>query len=108
MSGIPDSAAMAGRDSAAHVAVNGQWGPVRGGLLECARCGSQTSVTAGTIFQGTRSPLQLWFRAMWWVTTQKNGASALGLQRVLGRKKYETAWRRLHKLGRAMERRGRG
>jgi transposase-like protein len=44
---------------------------------------------------------------MWWVTTQKNGASALGLQRVLGLKKYETAWRWLHKLRRAMVRPGR-
>ena len=41
---------------------------------------------------------------MWWVTTQKNGASALGLQRVLGLKRYETAWTMLHKLRRAMVR----
>lgn len=78
--------------------------PVRGVLLECASCGYQTSVTAGTIFQDTRTPLALWFRAMWWVTTQKNGASALGLQRVLGLKSYETAWTWLHKLRRAMVR----
>ncbi len=76
-------------------------------LLECASCGCQTSVTAGTIFQDTRIPLPVWFRAMWWVTTQKNGASALGLQRVLGLKKYETAWTMLHKLRRAMVRPGR-
>ena len=76
-------------------------------LLECADCGCQTSVTAGTIFQDTRTPLPLWFRAMWWVTTQKNGASALGLQRVLGLKSYETAWTWLHKLRRAMVRPGR-
>jgi hypothetical protein len=44
---------------------------------------------------------------MWWVTTQKNGASALGLQRVLGLKKYKTAWTMLHKLRRAMVRPGR-
>jgi hypothetical protein len=44
---------------------------------------------------------------MWWVTTQKNGASALGLQRMLGLKKYETAWTWLHKLRRAMVRPGR-
>jgi hypothetical protein len=44
---------------------------------------------------------------MWWVTTQKNGASALGLQRVLGLNKYETAWTMLHKLRRAMVRPGR-
>src|ERR1700676_4828590 len=47
--------------------------PVRGVLVECAGCGYQTSVTAGTIFQDTRTPLPVWFRAMWWVTTQKNG-----------------------------------
>jgi hypothetical protein len=44
---------------------------------------------------------------MWWVTAQKNGASALGLQRVLGLKSYETAWTWLHKLRRAMVRPGR-
>jgi transposase-like protein len=81
--------------------------PVRGVLLECATCGFQTSVTAGTIFQDTRTPLPVWFRAMWWVTTQKNGASALGLQRVLGLKSYETAWTWLHKFRRAMVRPGR-
>jgi transposase-like protein len=81
--------------------------PVRGLLLECVGCGCQTSVTAGTIFQDTRTPLRVWFRAMWWVTTQKNGASALGLQRVLGLKKYKTAWTMLHKLRRAMVRPGR-
>jgi len=85
---------------------NGFW-PVRGVLLECTGCGLQTSVTAGTIFQDTRTPLPVWFHAMWWVTTQKNGASALGLQRVLGLKSYETAWAWLHKLRRAMVRPGR-
>lgn len=64
-------------------------------------------MTAGTIFQDTRTSLAVWFRAMWWVTTQKNGASALGLQRVLGLKSYETAWTWLHKLRRAMVRPGR-
>jgi transposase-like protein len=81
--------------------------PVRGVLLECVDCGCQTSVIAGTIFQDTRTPLPIWFRAMWWMTTQKNGASALGLQRVLGLKSYETAWTWLHKLRRAMVRPGR-
>jgi transposase-like protein len=64
-------------------------------------------VTAGTIFQDTRTPLRLWFQAMWWMTTQKNGASALGLQRVLGLKQYQTAWTWLHKLRSAMVRPGR-
>ncbi len=81
--------------------------PLRKVLLQCAACGRQTSVTAGTIFQDTRSPLPLWFRAMWWVTTQKTGASALGLQGVLGLNRYETAWTWLHKMRRAMVRPGR-
>ena len=51
--------------------------------------------------------MPVWFQAMWWVATQKNGASALGLQRVLGLKSYETAWTWLHKLRRAMVRPGR-
>jgi len=56
---------------------------LNGGLLKCRGCGRKTSVIAGTIFEGTRKPLVLWFRAIWWVTSQKNGASALGLQRII-------------------------
>ena len=76
-------------------------------LLLCADCGYQASVTAGTIFQDTRKPLTLWFRAAWWVTTQKGGASALELQLVLGLGSYVTAWTWLHKFRRAMVRPGR-
>lgn len=81
----------------------------RGGtkLYQCAKCDYKASVTAGTIFQDTRKPLRLWFRAMWWVASQKNGASALGLQQALGLGSYETAWSWLHKLRRAMVRPGR-
>ena len=71
-------------------------------LFECSTCGHQTSVTAGTIFQDTRKPLRTWFTAIWWITTQKNGASAQGLQRVLGLKSYQTAWTWLHKIRVAM------
>lgn len=78
--------------------------PVRSVLFECRACSHQTSVTAGTIFQDTRKPLVDWFRAMYWVSTQKNGASALGLQRVLGLGSYKTAWTWLHKMRRAMVR----
>lgn len=77
---------------------------LKGGLLKCRGCGHNASVIAGTIFEGTRKPLVLWFRAIWWVTSQKNGASALGLQRILGLGSYETAWTWLHKLRRAMVR----
>lgn len=73
----------------------------------CAGCGRKTSVTAGTIFEKTRTPLRTWFAAIWYVTNQKQGVSALGLQRVLGFGSYETAWAWLHKLRRAMVRPGR-
>ena len=77
------------------------------GLLRCRSCHRRTLLTAGTVFQGTRKPLRMWFLAMWFVTSQKNGVSALGLQRVLGLGSYETAWTWLHKLRRAMVRPGR-
>lgn len=86
---------------------HGKSWPVRATLFQCASCGRQTSATAGTIFQDTRTSLRTWFRAMWWVTSQKTGASAMGLQRVLGLGSYETAWAWLHKLRRAMVRPGR-
>ena len=81
--------------------------PLRSGRWQCAACGHQVSVTAGTVFQDTRTPLTIWFRAMWWITSQKNGVSALGLQQVLGWGSYQTAWTCLHKLRRAMIRPGR-
>ena len=85
----------------------------KGGWLDrrhrwtCQACRRQSSVTAGTIFEGTHLPLRVWFRAAWLVTSQKFGASALGVQRVLGLGSYETAWSWLHKLRRAMVRPGR-
>lgn len=74
--------------------------------FECTSCGHQTSVTARTVFQDTHLSLPVWFRLVWSVTTQKNGASALGLKRVIG-VSYKTAWTCLHKLRRAMVRPGR-
>src|SRR5215470_11838776 len=78
--------------------------PAQGIRLICSNCLHQTSVVAGTIFQDAHLPLRLWCRAIWHVTSQKNGASALGLQRVLGLGSYQTAWTVLHKLRRAMVR----
>ena len=77
------------------------------GYLHCRSCEAETSITAGTIFENTRNPLRTWFLAMWFVTSQKHGANALGLQRVLGLSSYQTAWTWLHKLRRAMVRPGR-
>lgn len=80
---------------------------VAGGRQMCQGCGRKTSVTAGTIFHRSRLPLTTWFEAMWLLCAQKNGVSALGLQRVLGFGSYQTAWAWLHKLRRAMVRPGR-
>jgi len=80
---------------------------VRRYLWRCQQCRYEVSITAGTIFQNSHLPLTIWFRAMWHVTSQKNGVSALGLQRVLGLGSYKTAWAMLHKLRRAMVRPGR-
>jgi hypothetical protein len=80
---------------------------MRRGLWLCGGCRRQVSVTAGTVLQDRKLPLTSWFRAMWYVTSQKNGVSALGLQRVLGLGSYKTAWALLHKLRRAMVRPGR-
>ena len=80
---------------------------VREGWLQCAQCGRQTSVTAGTLFHRSKLPLRLWFRAMWWVTGRQQGARALGSQRLLGLGSYRTAWTWQHKLRRAMVRPGR-
>jgi transposase-like protein len=81
--------------------------PKPGGLVRCAGCDFQVSVTAGTVFQDSRVPLTLWFRAAWWMTSQKDGVSAMGMQRILGLKSYKTAWTMLHKLRHAMVRPGR-
>jgi hypothetical protein len=74
------------------------------GLVMCRGCGYQGSLSAGTILEGSHKPLRTWFRAAWAVTTDKGGASALGIQRVLGLGSYQTAWTWLHKLRRAMVR----
>lgn len=84
----------------------GGWPATRGRVI-CNACRYQASVTAGTIFQDTRKPLRMWFRAVWHVTSQKNGASAVSVQRALGLGSYLTAWTWLHKLRRAMVRPGR-
>jgi transposase-like protein len=64
-------------------------------------------VTAGTVFDRSRIPLTEWFAAAWYMTNQKHGVSALGLQRLLGLGSYQTAWTMLQKLRTAMVRPGR-
>ncbi len=77
------------------------------GRWSCSGCARKVSVTAGTVFDRSRVPLQDWFAAAWYVTNQKHGVSALGLQRLLGLGSYQTAWTILQKLRTAMVRPGR-
>jgi transposase-like protein len=78
------------------------WVLARRYLWECASCGRQTSVTAGTVLHNTRTPLTLWFWAAYLMSTHTPGISASQLQRQLGIGRYETAWLILAKLRRAM------
>jgi len=64
---------------------------VRRDRWRCGQCRYEMSITAGTIFQDSHLPLRTWFQAMWHVTSQKNGISALGLRRILGLGSYKTA-----------------
>lgn len=68
---------------------------------KCVTCRHQVSLTAGTVLHNTKTPLTHWFWA-YLMTTDTRGISALGLQRQLGLRRYETAWMMLHKLRRAM------
>jgi hypothetical protein len=78
------------------------WVLERRHLWECGDCGQQTSVTAGTVMHGTRTPLRVWFWAAYLVATHHPGISAKQLQRQLGLSRYETAWLILQRLRRAM------
>jgi transposase-like protein len=86
---------------------NKAWKIVARKASRCKKCQRQVSITARTIFQDRHIPLRLIFQAIWYVVSNKNGVSALGLQSVLGLGSYRTAWSWLHKLRRAMVRPGR-
>jgi len=77
------------------------------GRFMCSGCGGRTSVTAGTIFDRTRTPLTVWFSACWLFATGKDGISALSLKRTLEIGSYQTAWAMLHRLRSVLVRPGR-
>jgi transposase-like protein len=77
------------------------------GRFRCGSCRSASSVTAGTIFDKTRTPLTVWFTACWLFATQKDGVSAQSLQRTLEIGSYQTAWAMLHRLRSVLVRPGR-
>ena len=71
-------------------------------LWQCKKCGHQQSLTEGTLLHRTRYPLKTWLEVAWHLCEQKNGLSALGLQRAMGFGSYHTAWEWLHRARRAM------
>ena len=71
-------------------------------VFQCNACRHQTSLIAGTVFQGTKLPLTVWFLAIYLISQAKTGLSALALKRHLG-VSYPTAWLIHHKLMRAMD-----
>jgi len=80
---------------------SGGW-PIADGRFCCIACEARTSVTAGTIFDRTRTPLTVWFHAGWLFATSKDGVSAQSLQRTLEIGSYQTAWAMLHRLRSAL------
>jgi transposase-like protein len=73
-------------------------------IYECAACGKQHSLLAGTIFEQTKTGLAKWFLAIYLVTSSKGGISAMELRRQMGFGSYQTAWTWLHKIRKAMVR----
>ena len=93
-----------GRPACARCTGTRLWTIRDGTTFECADCGHQTSLTAGTLLEKTRKPLKMWFRAVFEVSARRNGISAKDLQRIMGFGSYETAWTWLHKLRAALVR----
>ena len=81
---------------------HGEYWQTKRKQLMCKKCKYQTTPTAGTIFDKSKKPLFVYFRAIWWIVAQKTGVSATGLQKILGLGSYHTAWEWLHKFRRLM------
>ena len=67
----------------------------------CQECGHHYYPTAGSIFHKSRTPLTLWFHAMYMMATNKAGTSAKQIERELG-VTYKTAWRMMHQIRKLM------
>ena len=80
------------------------WAERGGFLFECGDCDHQTSLTSGTPLEKTRKPFKVWFRAVFEISSRRNGISAKELQRIMGFGSYKTAWSWLHKLRAALVR----
>lgn len=77
------------------------------GILRCATCKKDISVTAGTIFKGRHLPLTVWFEAIWLMASQKTGISGLSASKLIGLKRPQTGWKLLQNIRKGMVRVGR-
>lgn len=93
-----------GKPCCAHCKSARVWEERGGTLFECADCGHQTSLTSGTLLEKTKKPFKVWFRAIFEISSRRNGISAKDLQRIMGFGSYKTAWSWLHKLRGALVR----
>jgi transposase-like protein len=91
-----------GRGFACQKCRHNQFWRMATGLRRCRSCEFKNSVKTGSIYEKSKLGLKMWFYAIWWITSQKNGVSALSLQRFLGLGSYETSWLLLHKIRSAM------
>ena len=106
LSGLSGVASLAGRFCLPRLWPRGGW-RLGDGRFMCSGCGGRTSVTAGTIFDRTRTPLTVWFSVCWLLATGKDGISALSVKRTLEIGSYQTAWAMLHRLRSVLVRPGR-
>ncbi|MCH9809541.1 MAG: IS1595 family transposase [Alphaproteobacteria bacterium] len=93
-----------GKPACARCSSTDVWSELGGTRFECAECGHQTCLTSGTVLEKTRKPLKMWFRAMFEISSRRNGISAKELQQIMGFGSYKTAWSWLHKLRAALVR----
>jgi transposase-like protein len=71
-------------------------------LFDCKSCRYQTSLTAGTIFHGTKIPLVKWYWLLYHMAMNKVGVSISEMQRILEIGQYRTTWLMAHKIRKAM------
>lgn len=72
-------------------------------VYACSKCRTQHSVLTGTIFENTKKPLSVWFKAIYWVATTPGPVTAIGLQGVLRECSYPTAHAWLTKIQEAIK-----
>ena len=69
---------------------------------QCANCRFRSTLRSGTIMESAKLSFHKWYLCMAFMSSTKKGISALEMQRQLGHRRYETIWRLMHKIRKAM------